>query len=366
MGQFYNIFSDEEVRKVHAASLRIAEEVGMEVENEGALKELSEKGVTVDFKKKRVYFNPDQIEKAISLAPSTIYCGSRDNTLNFDVVSGGPMTLGRASGGAIEIFDPITETKRRITNQDCIDYARVVDGLANVQIVGTPTPKDLPEQTYDIHTMATMLQNTRKHLWVLTISSKNLAYELKIAETMAGSRDALARRPLMSGIVCIIDPFFMPADEIERLKLYHEYKIPVRVPLVPVTGATAPYTISGTIVETNAEFLLINAIIQYLTPGLGCYYYLVPKSMDMRTAAMMGANSPENSIVMAAVAQLARHYQVPSAISGASGACCQSHQLMHQYGSAIQTCVMSGTTEVSVLGAYHRVAAMLSGFCRDM
>jgi len=55
-------------------------------------------------------------------------------------------------------------------------------------------------------------------------------------------------------------------------------------------------------------------------------------------------------MVAAAVAQLARHYNVPSAISAVSGTCCQSHQLMHQYSSTIQTLVMAGATEVSVLG----------------
>ncbi len=350
MKRFFDILSTDEIEKIHAASLEAAANVGMQMEDEDVLKELSDKGARVDFKKKRVFFSPEQMEKALKLTPSTIHCGSRDNAFNFDAVSGGPITTARAAGGAIEIFDPLTDTKRRITSQDCMDYAKIIDGLPNVQIVGTPTPRDLPEKTYDIHTMVNMAKNTQKHLWVLTVGSENLAYELKIAEVLAGNKEALAKRPLMSGIVCIIDPFFMPSDEIKRLKLYGEYNIPVRVPLVPVTGITAPYTIAGTIVHANAEFLLINTIIQHLTPGLGCYYYLLPKSMDIRTTAMLGASSPENGMVISAVAQLARHYGVPSAISGASGTCCQSHQLMHQYGSAIQTLTMAGASEISVMG----------------
>jgi len=81
MRQFYNILSDEQINKVHMASLQVAEEVGMEVEAESALKELSDKGIKVDFDKNRVYFTAEQIEKAIALAPSTIPCGSRDGNL---------------------------------------------------------------------------------------------------------------------------------------------------------------------------------------------------------------------------------------------------------------------------------------------
>ena len=230
MEGFFDILNEIELRKIHAASLEAAAAVGMEMEAKSALQELADKGARVDFEKNRVFFTPDQMEKALGLAPSAIPCGSRDNAFNFDSVSGGPITTARASGGAIEIFDPLTGAKRRITSQDCMEYARIIDGLPNIQIVGTPTPKDLPKKTYDIHTMANMAKNTRKHLWVLTVDSKNLAYELKIAVVLAGSREALASRPLMSGVVCIIDPFFMPSDEIARLKLYGQYKIPVRVP----------------------------------------------------------------------------------------------------------------------------------------
>ena len=61
------------------------------------------------------------------------------------------------------------------------------------------------------------------------------------------------KRPLCSGIVCLIEPLRFPDDEIERLLLYGEYTLPVKVPLVPMVGANAPYTLAGA--QTHAEAL---------------------------------------------------------------------------------------------------------------
>ena len=349
MLRFYDCLTEEDIKIIHNASLEVVENTGIELDHAGALQELKDKGVRVDFDKKRVYFSAEQVERLIAMVPNSFHCGSRNNAHDFTVCSGGPFST-RGGGGITQIFDPIQKTARTLLKEDCVDFARVFDALPNIDVIGTPTPTGFPVNTYDIHTMATMLQYTQKHMCPLTVDSKNLAYQLKIVEAIAGSKEALRQSPLISGIVCIIDPLFMPGDEIERLKLYAEYNLPVRVPLVPVTGATAPFTLGGTLVEINAEFLISTAIIQFFAPGLPCFYYLLPKIMDMKTAGMVGGSSPENMIVCSAVAQLARYYNIPSSLSAVTASCCQSHQIMHQYAQSINGMAMAGATDINTLG----------------
>ncbi|MCG8531912.1 MAG: trimethylamine methyltransferase family protein, partial [Desulfovibrionales bacterium] len=220
----------------------------------------------------------------------------------------------------------------------------------HVDILGTPTPRDLALETYDIHTLRHMIENSRKHMWVLTQSSQNLRYQMEIMKAVAGGAEELKKRPVCSGIVCVIDPLYMPYDEVERLMIYGETLMPVRVPIVPMTGTTAPVTIAGTVTMANAEYLGALTIIQTLCPGMPVIYYVIPKSMDMATGASIGASSTETVLFSSAVAQMARHYEVPSAISAASGTCSQPHQLMFQYGHSILMTLLSGASEISVLG----------------
>ncbi len=253
----------------------------------------------------------------------------------------------------MEYFDIFSAESRPLKPDDCVTFARLVDALPELDIITTPTVQDFPPQTYEVHTAAAMLRNITKHVSLLSTSSRNLRCQLQIAETIAGSREKLKAEPLVDGIVCMIDPYFYPADEIERLKAFSEYGVPIHMGNVPITGATAPYTISGTLVECNAEFLTATTLAYFLAPGLPRFYYLLPRAMDMRTAGFLAASSPENQLLIAAIGQLARHYKIPSTISPGSGTCCQPHQLMHQYASAINLSMFAGTSEVIGLGQFN-------------
>lgn len=349
---FYDILSDEQIKMIHDTSLEIMDTIGFQCEHDGALRELADKGVRVEFDTRRVFFNEDEVNAALMDAPSSFILAARDSGNKRTVSSGGPPVC-RALGGAMEFFNVFSAESRPLNPRDCVKFAILVDALPELDIITTPTVQEFPSQTYDVHTAAVMLRNTTKHVSLLCTSSRNLKYQLQIAETIAGSREKLKAEPLVDGIVCMIDPYYYPADEIDRLRVFHEYGAPIHLVNVPITGATAPYTTAGTLVECNAEFLTAATLTHFLAPDLPRFYYLLPRAMDMRTAGFQAASSPENQILIAAIGQLARHYRIPSTISPGSGTCCQPHQLMHQYGSAINLSMFAGASEVIGLGQFN-------------
>ena len=81
-----------------------------------------------------------------------------------------------------------------------------------------------------IHTLKDMLENSRKHIFVLTKDSRNLEFQMEMMTIAAGSREALARRPICSGIVCITAPLAIHEYEIERLLVYGKFHIPLFIP----------------------------------------------------------------------------------------------------------------------------------------
>ena len=179
-------------------------------------------------------------------------------------------------------------------------------------MVSTLSPQDIPIKTYDIETLKVFLENGRKHIWALTTSSENLKFQLEMMEVVSGSKEALTQRPICSGIVCLIEPLSFPKDEVERLILYSKYNLPVRVPLAPMVGGNAPYTLAGTLVQTNAEALGSLVLLQTLCPGIPTWYYVIMETMDMRNGSLQMFN-PEVMLLYTAILQMARFYELPAA-----------------------------------------------------
>lgn len=345
------VLDRQEMIAIHQRALEVISRVGLKIDHPGVLKRLADAGATVDLAVSRVRFSPTLVGQALERVPKHFVCAGC--TSEYDIpmaVDQAPVVM-RTGAGCIEHFDPLTNRNRSLTQADAIQYARLADALPNVDIFATLTPRDLSSDNYDVQTFRDSLLNCRKHIWTLTTSASNLAYQLEMATMVAGGRNALAHRPIMSGIVSLIDPFFLPADDVERLLLYGAYGIPLRVPIVPMMGATAPYPVAGALVQATAEFLASTTVIQSLFPGMAVYFYVVPRAMDMRTGASVSASCPETVFFIAAVAQLSRYYQIPASINAGSTTCCQMHQAMFQYGNALAMVLAAGAAEVGGIGS---------------
>ena len=335
---------------IHEASLDVLQTTGLRLNHPAALEKLSDAGAQVDAAKEQVRLPADMVEKALKLTPKTFICAGR--TPDFDVSIRAGSTeppIVRSGGGVINYYDFLSKVYRPITMQDCRDVAHLVDGLENVDMAGCPTPHDAPPDTYDLHALKIMLQAGRKHIWALPKDSRNLKYQLEMMTVVAGGRQALRQRPLCSGIVCLIEPLYFPSDEIERLLLYGEYNLPVKVPLVPMAGANAPYTLAGMLTHTNSEALGSLVLLQTLCPGIPTWYYALIQDMDMRTGDSL-LYSPEVMLGYSGLIQLARHYGIPSSAVPYATTNSQSHQIMFERGTALTLFALNGATEFGGAG----------------
>ena len=348
---FFHMLTDEKINQIHAASLEVLEKTGLKIDHPVALEKLADAGARVDKDRQRVYLSNDLVEKALETAPKSFTCAGR--TPEFDFITGktgqGHMPSFRTVGGAINLYNLSTDKARPIRIKDCKEMAHLVDGLENLNTHGALTPQDIRLETYDIETLKIMLEKGRKHIWALTTDSKNLKYQLEMMEAVAGGSQLLKKRPICSGIVCLIAPLIFPFDEIERLLLYGEYNLPIRVPLTPIIGANAPYTLAGTITQTNAEALGNLVVLQTLCPGIPTWYYALVQSMDMAKGHTQFVN-PEVLIVQTAFLQLARHYGLPAATSPVMGNDCQAHQIMFEKGTSMTTTALAGINEIGGVG----------------
>jgi trimethylamine--corrinoid protein Co-methyltransferase len=184
----------------------------------------------------------------------------------------------------------------------------------------------------------------------LTMGSKNMRYQIEMQLAIRGSRESMKKRPLFHPIACLISPLHIPEDDIEIMMIAGEYGLPVKIPVMPMCGASAPVTLAGALALGNAEVLGAFTVLQTLCPGNPTLYYLVPSLMDPRTGGSVYA-APENILLYSAIIQLARSvYKVPADTTGLFTDGILLEQVAYQKGSNLQVAAFSGANIVSGAG----------------
>jgi trimethylamine--corrinoid protein Co-methyltransferase len=94
-----------------------------------------------------------------------------------------------------------------------------------------------------------------------------------------------------------------------------EQDFPVLLNSSPVTGATAPITLAGTLGIMNAEILAAIAVAQVARPGTNILYAGFPFVLDMRTSIASNGYT-ECGLLAAAIVDIGRSYHLPTASNG--------------------------------------------------
>ena len=345
----YDMLSNNDIEQIHEASLNVLGRTGLQITHQMAREQLADAGAQLS--ENRVHLTQDMVEKALNSFPKSFICAGR--TEEYDTVisnTSNQVPCARTAGGCLNLFDVSSNNSRVLLLEDCKNIARISDGLQSIDIVSTLSPQDVPQAIYDIETLKVMLENSRKHIWALAASSKNLEYQLEMMKIICGSSEELSRRPICSGIVCLIEPFKFPDDEIERLLLYGKYNIPIKVPLAPMAGANSPYTLAGTLTQTNAEALGSMVLLQTLCPGIPTWYYVIMEAMDMRKGNLQ-LFTPEIMLLYSSVLQMARYYNLPAAAPSGISPNTQIHQILFERGISLIMNSLSGICEIGGMGA---------------
>jgi trimethylamine--corrinoid protein Co-methyltransferase len=345
---YYEVLSSQNIADIHEASLEVLHKTGFVIEHKVALKKLSDAGAQVNFENNIARFSPEVVENALKAVPEQFLLAGRSPEFDITVTEDGFPYL-RAPGGPDNYYDAYKNQVRPLTLQDVYNTAKLVDALEHIALGGTLSPQDIPPETYDIATTGAVLSSCRKHFWCLTTSSKNLRYQLEMAQIVAGGVERVAKRPPFSGIICILEPLRFTHDEIERLMLYGKYNLPVRVPIVPSAGANAPYTLAGTMTQFNAEVLGAVVVLQTICPGIPAFYYLLSQILDMRNGATRYC-TPETMLLYSAACQLCRHYRLPAYANACQTNTSQIHQAMFMRGFGFLNAALSGAVELSPAG----------------
>jgi trimethylamine--corrinoid protein Co-methyltransferase len=133
---------------------------------------------------------------------------------------------------------------------------------------------------------------------------------IEMAEMIAGSRDALRKKPFVSFITLMISPYKVDKDYGEITCYLAKEGLPVIVPTEPICGTTSPITLAGNVLAHTAETLAGITLVQSVNKGAPGICGSVGSITNLRTMDHLGG-PVERAMINSAVSQMAQHFEVP-------------------------------------------------------
>ena len=304
----FEVFSKDELYRVHVATLEVLEEIGVRVEEEDALRLLSDIGSEVDDRTRIVKIPQYLVEEAIRKAPRTILFAGRDG--KYDIKLQGKRINFGLGGGATGVLDSETNSCRPSTKRDVADAARLADALPNIDFVMSLfTSQDVPQPVLALHDLHAMLTNTEKPVMVVDygLDAKHL---IGMAGVVVGGVEKLRERPILGMYSEPVSPLTHGESHVRNLMTFAKARLPIVYIPSPASCSTAPATLAGAVVQSNAETLSGNVIAQFTSEGARFIYGSDTSVMDARTG-VFSYGAPEWMLTNLAMAQLGRYYDLP-------------------------------------------------------
>lgn len=315
-----NMFSPEDIQRLHAATLDVIENAGIRFPSKRAQEIWASHGAQVDAKTGIVKAPAHLVESALKKAPPVYSLAARDEKQDLPL-DGKHVWVG-TDGCGVEIIDLYTNERRRSKLQDVEEIARVADALEQVAFHWVAlSAQDRPAHTRGLHEIAAVWRNSTKH--VQTESIYNVAEAkaaVEMATAVAGSKEALRKRPVLSLMQCTAPPLGHDGGSLDAALIGAEAGLPVGFMTMAACLTTGPATLAGNLVVGNAEVVAGTALIQLAYPGAPVFYAAAQTASDLRSGAYTGGG-PEDFLFGAANGILADFYNIPISMgSFATGA----------------------------------------------
>ena len=255
--------------------------LGVEVQNQQALKMLSDSGAKVDMSKNMVLFTEKLIEESIQSTPSSfkLYDTGGKETHHFE----GHQVYFTPGSAALHILDHDTKQIRKPNTADYIRYVKVVNQLKYIASQSTAMiPGDVHEKISDSYRLFLSLLYGEKPVvtGAFTIEAFEIMKDLQLA--VRGSESVLKEKPLTIFSCCPTSPLKWSGVTCQNVMDCAKFSIPVELISMPLSGFIAPVSLAGSLIQHTAETLSGVVLSQLSNPGTPLLYGGSPAVFDVR------------------------------------------------------------------------------------
>ena len=297
--------TQNDMQTIHEQSLFLLENTGIGIDHPEGMALLEKAGASVDYDSKTACIPPDLVEKSLETVPRKITLAGRNPERDLLLEPGGTIRT-RNTGGMTQIHDLESGEIRESVLSDTAEFARLLDGLDHIDFIAPLYAADVPLEILELQVLETMMCNTDKHINIRALDKRTFPYLIKMAEIVAGGKEELKKRPVISILEAPISPLFFPDVFIESLLLGGEAGIPIEICSMPNVGGTGPITLAGSLLLSAVEHLATIVISQTACPGAPLIWASRFPALEMKSGNT--GMLTEGAMVSAAAAQLATEY----------------------------------------------------------
>jgi trimethylamine--corrinoid protein Co-methyltransferase len=337
----FQFFDRQHCEAIHLAALEILRRTGVRVHHPEALELLREANAIIS-DTNLVKFPPGLVEWALAQAPSNVTLCKRGGSQPAIRMEGMNVSFGTGSD-CPNYLDPRTGEHRLFKAEDVIACIKLVDRLPEIEFcMSMGIPSDLDAMSPYRHQAALMMEYTSKPIVFISGNKADCEAIVAMAAAVAGGAEALRMNPTLLCYSQITTPLNHGETSTDKLLYMAELGLPIVHMPSPMMGGTAPITMAGALALGNAEVLSGLVIHQLKNPGAPFVYGQGLHHIDMKTTiSVYGA--PEFELARAAVADMARYYNLPHwGYAGHTDSCAMDEQAASDATSSILVALLTG------------------------
>lgn len=348
---------EEGIHAIHDGAMRVLEQIGIEFLNEESKSILKEAGCTVDPSSNNVRMDRELVMEHVRKAPAQfdITPRNRDHTIT---IGGDRMVFVNVSSPPNSSnLDRGRQVGERSHYQDLIKLTQYFNCIHMAG--GYPVePVDIHASIRHLDCLYDKLTLTDKAVHAYSLGKERVEDVMEMVRIAAGlTQEEFDAKPRMYTNINSSSPLkhdFPMLDGAMRLAKHGQ---PVIVTPFTLSGAMAPVTLVGAVMQQTAEALAAIALLQLINPGTPVVYGSFTSNVDMKSGAP-AFGTPEYLRATQLSGQMARFYNLPLRASNACAANCPDSQSAWESAFSLWACVSARTNVV-----YHAAGWLEGGLC---
>jgi trimethylamine--corrinoid protein Co-methyltransferase len=306
----FNVLPEELLPQVIEEAIQVLQSPGIKVGSPEAVELLYSSGAQVDESDRVVKLPEELIFRSLDEVPRDFYLydagGSQAVHYAGDEVHFDPGSSG------VNILDSDTLEHRPSETDDLVDIIKISEMLDEYDAQSTAVIcNDVPEEIGDFYRLYLVLILSNKPIVTGAFSTSTTHVMFELLRISAGSSQTAVEKPRAIFDVCPSPPLNWTDFGAQNLIDLARENIPAQIVSMPLSGAAAPVTLIGSIVQHAAECLSGITIHQLANPGAAIVWGGAPAQFHMREGTT-SIGAPETSLLVSGYAQVGKFLNLPT------------------------------------------------------
>ena len=298
-------YSDDQIAQIHNTALGVLEELGVRVLHDDARARLKDAGA--DIRGTQVHFPRALVEAAIASAPAEFTLSSPGRIQKI----GGRNTQFLPVGGPPHAMDE-ERGKRPGTFDDFRNFIRLAQAFDVIHMTGPSVEaQDIPTRFRHLEMMRVQMLDSDKPTFIYSRGAAQVKDAMAMVRLRNGlDQDAFQAKPWCYTVINTNSPLILDEVMCQGIIDFAAHNQMTIITPFTLSGAMAPVTIPGALVQQHAELLSGLVLSQTVRPGAAVVYGGFTSNVDMKSGAP-AFGTPEYVRACWGTGQLARLIGLP-------------------------------------------------------